>query len=131
LSEEGLKPEQLFGEIEFRNVHFRYPNRPHIKVLNGFNLKVQNGQTNALVGSSGCGKSTTISLLLRFYDIESGTITIDGNNIRSLNINWLRSKIGLVSQEPTLFNTTVYDNICYGDVTRDEVFFTEFFKVEI
>ncbi len=73
----------------------------------------------------GCGKSTTISLLLRFYDIEKGSITIDGVDIRSLNINWLRSKIGLVSQEPTLFNTSVFENICYGDITRDDVSFSD------
>ena len=121
LSEEGMKPDKIIGEIEFRDVHFRYPNRPTIKILNGFSLKVQNGQTNALVGASGCGKSTTIALLLRFYDVESGSVLLDGNDIRNLNINWLRSKIGLVSQEPTLFNTTVFENICYGDITRNDV----------
>ena len=60
---------------------------------------------------------------MRFYDIESGSITIDGNDIRNLNINWLRSKIGLVSQEPTLFNTTILENICYGDLSRNDVKF--------
>jgi ATP-binding cassette subfamily B (MDR/TAP) protein 1 len=121
LSEEGIKPDRVIGEIEFNNVHFRYPTRPAIQILNGLNLKINKNTTNALVGSSGCGKSTTISLLLRFYDVESGSITLDGVDIRNLNINWLRSKIGLVSQEPTLFNTTIKENICYGDVTRNDV----------
>ncbi len=69
----------------------------------------------------GCGKSTTIALLLRFYDVDSGTVYLDGVDIRKLNIRWLRSKIGLVSQEPILFNMSIYDNICYGDVERDKV----------
>ena len=74
----------------------------------------------------GCGKSTTIALLLRFYDVDSGTIFLDGVDIRKLNIRWLRSKIGLVSQEPTLFNMSILENICYGDVERENV---EFFKI--
>ena len=121
LSEEGLRPEKTVGELRFENVHFFYPNRPGIRILNGFNLNVKNGETNALVGSSGCGKSTIISLLLRFYDVDSGAIYLDGVDIRKLNINWLRSRIGLVSQEPVLFNTTIFENICYGDLTRKEV----------
>jgi ATP-binding cassette subfamily B (MDR/TAP) protein 1 len=70
----------------------------------------------------GCGKSTIVSLLLRFYDIEQGVITIDGKEIKKLNLNWLRSKIGLVSQEPVLFNTTIFENICYGDVSPRKAF---------
>jgi ABC-type multidrug transport system fused ATPase/permease subunit len=69
----------------------------------------------------GCGKSTTIALLLRFYDVDSGTIYLDGLDIRKLNIRWLRSKIGLVSQEPILFNMSIFENICYGDVLRNDV----------
>lgn len=69
----------------------------------------------------GCGKSTTIALLLRFYDVDRGAIYLDDYDIRSLNIGWLRSKIGLVSQEPSLFNTTIYENICYGDIDRSEI----------
>nr|UOU03323.1 ATP-binding cassette subfamily B1-like 3-2 [Brachionus rubens] len=120
-SEDGLKPDKLYGNIKFENVHFRYPNRPNVKVLNGFSLEIKNGTTNALVGPSGCGKSTTISLLLRFYDVESGAVYLDGVDIRKLNINWLRSQIGLVSQEPTLFNVSIYENICMGDIQRDKI----------
>nr|QNH67930.1 ATP-binding cassette transporter subfamily B member 1-like protein X2 [Brachionus plicatilis] len=121
LSEEGLKPSSIVGNIRFENVYFRYPTRPQIKILNGFNLEIKNGQTNALVGPSGCGKSTTISLLLRFYDVESGVVYLDDIDIRKLNINWLRSKIGLVSQEPTLFNTSILENIKMGDIERDSI----------
>ena len=118
LNDAGISPAEILGDIRFENIDFSYPNRPSIKILNGFNLSIKNGQTNALVGASGCGKSTTIALLLRFYDPDSGTIYLDGMDIRTLNINWLRSKIGLVSQEPVLFNTSIHDNICNGDIAR-------------
>lgn len=121
LSEQGLVPEKISGNIRFENVFFTYPNRPDITILQGFNLEVRQGETNALVGTSGCGKSTTIALLLRFYDADSGVIYLDGNDIRKLNIKWLRSKIGLVSQEPILFNMSIYENICYGDLSRKKV----------
>nr|UOU03321.1 ATP-binding cassette subfamily B1-like 1 [Brachionus rubens] len=131
LSQDGLKPDSIIGNIRFENVYFRYPTRPNIKILNGFNLTVKNGETNALVGTSGCGKSTTISLLLRFYDVDSGTVYIDDYDIRQLNINWLRSKIGLVSQEPILFNTTIFKNICAGDISRDNISMDEVVKAAI
>lgn len=121
--EDGLRPNKVIGNIRFENVHFRYPSRPKIKVLDNFNLEVKNGTTNALVGSSGCGKSTTIALLLRFYDVEEGAVYLDGIDIRKLNINWLRSQIGLVSQEPVLFNVSIYENICMGDINREKVAF--------
>ena len=120
-SDEGLKPDTVVGEVRFENVHFHYPNRPDVPILKGFNLVCKKGETNALVGPSGCGKSTTIALLLRFYDVESGTVYLDGNDIRKLNINWLRAQIGLVSQEPTLFNYSIYENICFGDVSRTNI----------
>ena len=120
-SDEGLKPDTVNGEVRFENVHFHYPNRPDVPILKGFNLFCKKGETNALVGPSGCGKSTTIALLLRFYDVESGTVYLDGNDIRKLNINWLRAQIGLVSQEPTLFNYSIYENICFGDVSRTNI----------
>ncbi len=123
LSEAGLKPDSVVGNIKFENIVFSYPNRPNIRILNGFSLSVKSGQTNGLVGPSGCGKSTTIGLLLRFYEAEEGTVYLDGVDIKTLNINWLRSKIGLVSQEPVLFNTTVFENICNGDITKDNVNF--------
>jgi ATP-binding cassette subfamily B (MDR/TAP) protein 1 len=128
LSEAGIKPESVVGDIKFEDVHFHYPTRPNIKILDGFNLSIKNGTTNALVGPSGCGKSTTIGLLLRFYEAEQGTVYLDGVDIKKLNINWLRSKIGLVSQEPILFNTTILENICNGDITRNDVSFTYFYR---
>ncbi|XP_029444667.1 multidrug resistance protein 1-like isoform X2 [Rhinatrema bivittatum] len=122
-SEAGFKPEKIKGDIEFSNVHFTYPSRTEVLVLKGLNLKVHNGQTVALVGSSGCGKSTTVQLIQRFYDPENGTITIDGQDIRNLNIRYLREIIGVVSQEPVLFDTTIAENIRYGreDVTMEEI----------
>ncbi|KAH1177857.1 hypothetical protein KIL84_011559 [Mauremys mutica] len=93
------------------------------KILKGLNLKVQSGKTIALVGSSGCGKSTAIQLLQRFYDPVQGEITLDGQDIRTLNIKWLRERIGLVSQEPILFATTIAENIRCGreDITDSEI----------
>ncbi|KAK1172557.1 hypothetical protein AOXY_G5169 [Acipenser oxyrinchus oxyrinchus] len=122
-SERGYKPDQINGNIEFQNVHFTYPSRPDSKILKGVNLKVSSGQTIALVGSSGCGKSTTVQLLQRFYDPDEGTITIDGNDIRSLNVKCLREYIGVVSQEPVLFATSILENIRYGreDVSQAEL----------
>ncbi|NXG04871.1 MDR1 protein, partial [Sakesphorus luctuosus] len=122
-SKEGYKPDKLIGEIEFRNIHFSYPSRPDVKILKGLNLKVQTGKTIALVGSSGCGKSTTIQLLQRFYDPDQGEITLDGRDIRTLNVKWLRENIGIVSQEPVLFATTIAENIRYGrgDISDAEI----------
>ncbi|ROJ29199.1 Multidrug resistance protein 1 [Anabarilius grahami] len=122
-SEEGYKLDVVKGNIEFKNIHFTYPSRQDVKVLKGINLKVMSGQTIALVGSSGCGKSTTVQLLQRFYDPQEGTVTIDGHDIRSLNIRSLRGLIGVVSQEPVLFATTISENIRYGrqDVTQEEI----------
>ena len=120
MSDEGLKPSNFVGEIQFHDVHFKYPTRDN-KILKGLNLRVNPYETTALVGQSGCGKSTTIQLLLRFYDVDKGKITIDGIDIRDLNIKWLRSQIGLVSQEPVLFNCSIFENICFGDVDRNDV----------
>ncbi|NXI23338.1 MDR1 protein, partial [Sterrhoptilus dennistouni] len=122
-SKEGYKPDKLVGEIEFRNIHFSYPSRPDVKILKGLNLKVQTGKTIALVGASGCGKSTTVQLLQRFYDPDQGEITLDGRDIRTLNIKWLRENIGIVSQEPVLFATTIAENIRYGreDISDAEI----------
>ncbi|XP_009280328.2 PREDICTED: ATP-binding cassette sub-family B member 5 [Aptenodytes forsteri] len=122
-SKEGYKPDKLIGEIEFRNIHFSYPSRPDVKILKGLNLKVQTGKTIALVGASGCGKSTTVQLLQRFYDPVQGEITLDGQDIRTLNVKWLRENIGIVSQEPVLFATTIAENIRYGreDISDAEI----------
>ncbi|XP_058688366.1 ATP-binding cassette sub-family B member 5 isoform X2 [Poecile atricapillus] len=122
-SKEGYKPDKLVGEIEFRNIHFSYPSRPDVKILKGLNLKVQTGKTIALVGASGCGKSTTVQLLQRFYDPDQGEITLDGRDIRTLNTKWLRENIGIVSQEPVLFAATIAENIRYGreDISDSEI----------
>ncbi|PIO38047.1 hypothetical protein AB205_0072970, partial [Aquarana catesbeiana] len=122
-SNEGHKPEKLEGNIEFKNIHFSYPTRPDTQILKGLNLKVKAGKTVALVGASGCGKSTTIQLLQRFYDPLIGEVTVDGHDIRTLNVKWLRENIGVVSQEPVLFGTTIKENIRYGreDVTDAEI----------
>ncbi|KAJ0000403.1 hypothetical protein NQD34_012245 [Periophthalmus magnuspinnatus] len=122
-SDEGYKPDSIKGNIEFKNINFCYPSRPDVKVLNNMSISVKHGQTIALVGSSGCGKSTTIQLLQRFYDPQEGSICIDDHDIRSLNIRYLREMIGVVSQEPVLFATTIAENIRYGrtDVTQEEI----------
>uniref|UniRef100_A0A914P0P4 Uncharacterized protein n=1 Tax=Panagrolaimus davidi TaxID=227884 RepID=A0A914P0P4_9BILA len=99
------------GMVEFKDVHFQYPNRQDAKVLNGINLTIYPGQTVALVGHSGCGKSTTAGLLTRLYNIESGSVKIDGVNINEINIHSLRKIIGIVQQEPSLFNFTIAENI--------------------
>ncbi|XP_078519646.1 ATP-binding cassette sub-family B member 5-like isoform X4 [Lissotriton helveticus] len=122
-SDDGHKLDKVQGTAEFKNVWFSYPSRPDVQVLKGFDLKIQSGQTVALVGSSGCGKSTTVQLLQRLYDPQEGTITVDGHDIRSLNVRHYRKLIGVVSQEPVLFGTTIKNNIRYGrdDVTDEEI----------
>ncbi|GAB1200587.1 GTPase-activating protein [Aspergillus pseudonomiae] len=113
-SEDGEKLESMEGSIEFRDVHFRYPTRPEQPVLRGLNLTVKPGQYVALVGPSGCGKSTTIALLERFYDALSGSVLADGQDITQLNVNSYRSFLSLVSQEPTLYQGTIKENILLG-----------------
>ena len=116
---------KTLGEIEVKRVHFHYPTRPEVQVLQGLDVDIGTGQTLALVGPSGCGKSTIVSLLERFYDPESGSLTLDGSDLRDLNIRWLRSQIGIVSQEPVLFDTSIAENIRYGanfrEVSDEEV----------
>ncbi|KAH0822407.1 hypothetical protein GEV33_000384 [Tenebrio molitor] len=94
-----------------------------VAILRSFNLDIKSGETVALVGSSGCGKSTCIQLMQRFYDATSGSVTIDDNNITKLNLTWLRNKIGVVGQEPALFAATIADNIKYGNLsaTQDDI----------
>ncbi|KAI3337360.1 ABC transporter [Xylariaceae sp. AK1471] len=113
-SQNGEELHEVEGTLEFRDVHFRYPTRPEQPVLRGLNLTVRPGQYVALVGASGCGKSTTIALLERFYDPLVGGVFIDGKEISSLNIRQYRSFIALVSQEPTLYQGTIKENILLG-----------------
>ncbi|XP_070044100.1 ABC transporter B family member 21-like isoform X2 [Nicotiana tomentosiformis] len=123
-NEDGLSLDQSKGVIEFKEICFAYPTRPNIQVLHGFNLTILSGQTIALVGESGCGKSTVISVLQRYYDFNSGRIMLDGIDIKNFNLKWLRHQMGLVSQEPVLFNDTIRANIMYGkdgDATEGEL----------
>jgi len=115
--------QEIKGGIEFRNVHFSYPTRPEVAVLDGFTLEIGAGKTVALVGPSGSGKSTVIALIERFYDAQKGSVLVDGRDIRSYSLAHLRSHIALVSQEPALFSGTIRDNIAYGEehATEDEV----------
>lgn len=118
-SEEGQRLKEVDGHLEFRDVHFRYPTRPEQPVLRGLNLSIRPGQYVALVGASGCGKSTTIALLERFYDPLAGGVFIDGKEISTLNINDYRSHIALVSQEPTLYQGSIRDNIILGSANEE------------
>ncbi|KAH7846544.1 hypothetical protein Vadar_015190 [Vaccinium darrowii] len=102
------------GEIELSHVDFAYPSRPEVLVFKDFNLRIQAGQSQALVGASGSGKSSVIALIERFYDPSAGTVMIDGKDIKLLNLKSLRLQIGLVSQEPVLFAASIFDNIAYG-----------------
>ena len=102
-----ILPKTMKGDITFENVHFSYPQRKEIKILNGLNMKIPAGKTVALCGASGGGKSTIIQLLQRFYDPTMGTIKIDGIEIDRLDLEWLRSQMALVSQEPILFSTSI------------------------
>ena len=114
MSDEGEKPEKFDSTIEIKGVTFAYPTRPDIKVMEDFSLDIEVGKTYALVGPSGCGKSTIIQLILRFYDPLSGEVLVGGRDVRALNTRWLRQHIGVVSQEPVLFDTTIAVNIKYG-----------------
>lgn len=106
------------GEVRFDRVQFHY--RPDVPVLRGVSVTVPVGERVALVGMSGAGKSTLLKLLMRFYDVTDGAISIDGKDIRDLPIAYLRQQIGFVQQEPFLFNGTVKDNLLYGDLTADQ-----------
>lgn len=112
--------ESITGDIEFKHVAFAYPNRPDVQIFKDLNLKVRAGKSLALVGASGSGKSSVIALLERFYDPTSGRVMIDGHDIRKLNLKALRRRVALVSQEPALFATTIYENILYGRETATE-----------
>ncbi|XP_023261349.1 bile salt export pump-like [Seriola lalandi dorsalis] len=122
-SEEGHKLDRVNGDIEFHNVTFHYPSRPEIKILNDLSMQIKAGETTAFVGPSGSGKSTTVQLIQRFYDPKGGSVTLDGHDIRTLNIQWLRSLIGIVEQEPVLFSTTIAENIRFGrpGVTMEDI----------
>lgn len=121
--EQGKTISDVKGEVEFRDIEFEYPSRPGSLVLNKFNLKVMSGQTVGLVGTSGSGKSTVINLLERFYEPLRGDILLDGVDIKTLQLKWLRNQMGLVTQEPVLFATSIKENILFGkgDASMEEV----------
>ncbi|KAJ0392000.1 hypothetical protein P43SY_008731 [Pythium insidiosum] len=122
----GVVPPSCEGKIEAVDLHFSYPSRPDAKILDGYSLTIEPGQTVAFVGPSGGGKSTLIALLERFYDPQAGQLLLDGRDLKALDLHWLRAQIGLVSQEPVLFAKTIFENIAAGagddaDVTREQV----------
>jgi len=119
-SGDGKTPQNVSGHVRLEDVHFRYPTRPDARVLRGLNLEVKPGTFIALVGASGCGKSTVIQLIERFYDPLAGRIYLDGQLITDLNIREYRKQISLVSQEPTLYAGTVRFNILLGAVKPPE-----------
>ena len=118
----SLKP-KLKGSIEFWDVEFSYPSFPDSKVLKQVSFQVDSGKSLGIVGPTGSGKSSVVQLLLRFYDSQSGKILLDGFDIKDYDLSYLRSQVGFVSQEPALFDTTIYENIRYGrlDATNEEI----------
>ena len=117
----GLRLNSIGGNIELNEAEFSYPLRRQSLVLRRLTLHVEAGQKVALVGASGCGKSTCIQLLQRFYDLKAGEILMEGENVEKLNVALIRSKLGIVSQEPVLFDRTLADNIRYGDNSRNDI----------
>lgn len=108
------------SNVNYKAIDFHYPTRPNVQILKNFNLDVEEGKTIALVGSSGCGKSTCIQLLQRLYDPEHGSIHIGLDDISNdISIKDLRAKLSIVSQEPVLFDKTIAENIAYGDNSRN------------
>ncbi|CAG9112793.1 unnamed protein product [Plutella xylostella] len=123
LSKSGVSPRHVKGEISLENVTFSYPSRPEMKVLKDFSLTVRAGETVALVGASGCGKSTILQLIQRLYDAQSGAVRVDGHCVKTLNLGWLRSSLGIVGQEPVLFRGSILDNIMIvsPEASREQV----------
>lgn len=103
------------GEIEFKKVWFRYPTKPNQWIFKGLDLKINPKDCIAIVGESGSGKSTFINLVMRFYEPDFGDVCVDGVNVKEYNIASLRSRMGLVMQEPTLFNYSIQENLLYGN----------------
>jgi ABC-type multidrug transport system fused ATPase/permease subunit len=110
----GRQLERVAGRLAYEDVRFSYPARPDQVVLHGVDLLVEPGEVVALVGPSGAGKSTLGSLLVRLYDPSAGRLTLDGVDLRELDPSWLRAQVGVVSQEPVLFSTTIAENVRYG-----------------
>ena len=122
-TQNGEPLEKIKGNVSFKNVAFSYPSRKEVQVLKDVNFTAEFGQKIAIVGPSGAGKSTISSLLLRFYDIESGEITVDGKNIYDYDLENLRGNMSIVPQDVILFGGTIKENIAYGkpDATDEEI----------
>lgn len=116
----GTNLEKINGWIEMKKVDFAYPSRLQTLVLRQFCLEVKPGTSVGLVGKSGCGKSTVIGLIQRFYDVERGSIKVDGVDIRELDVQWYRKHTALVSQEPVLYSGSIRDNIVFGKLDASE-----------
>lgn len=130
-TDNGEIPENFVGNLEFRNLKHIYPSRPDTTVLSDFNLEVPSGKMIALVGASGSGKSTIVGLLERFYLPMEGQIFLDGKDIATLNLRWLRQHMAIVSQEPVLFSTTIYESIVHGLVNTEHANVTEEKQMEL
>jgi ATP-binding cassette subfamily B protein len=119
----GERPAHVEGRLRFEEVSFAYPTRPDAPVLRGLELDIAQGEIVAVVGPSGAGKSTLAALISRLYDPTSGVVRLDGRDLRDLDPEWLRAQIGIVSQEPILFSTSIAENVRYGrrTATDDEV----------
>ncbi|KAG9289947.1 hypothetical protein G9A89_010253 [Geosiphon pyriformis] len=113
-NEGKVRPAPVSGKANVKGAHFNYPARPHLRILRGLNVDIQPNKTVALVGASGSGKSTIVSLLLRYYDLLSGQVTVEGADVREWNMEYLRSQMAIVGQEPVLFDLTIGENIAYG-----------------
>uniref|UniRef100_A0A0N5ACR4 ABC transporter domain-containing protein n=1 Tax=Syphacia muris TaxID=451379 RepID=A0A0N5ACR4_9BILA len=121
--EKGIKPE-ITGKLRFKDVSFSYPQRKNRHVMENMNFEAKPGQTIALVGESGCGKSTAISLIERYYDVDSGTLLFDDLDLRKIGLKYLRTQVALVGQEPRLFAGTIRENICLGldeDISTEKI----------
>jgi subfamily B ATP-binding cassette protein MsbA len=118
---DGLEPKTLAGAIEFDHIAFGYD--PAVPILTDVNLKIEPGQFVGIVGPTGSGKSTIVSLIPRFYDVQSGTVYIDGHDVRDYKLKALRDQIGYVLQDTVLFRGTILDNIAFGrpDATKEEI----------
>ena len=119
----GIKPSSVSGNITFENATFSYPTKPSVNVIKELNMNIEAGKVVAIVGSSGSGKSTISSLVQRLYDPNEGKITLDGVDLKELDVKWLHNQIGVVSQEPALFSGTVEENITYAvdSYTKDDL----------
>jgi len=120
-----ISPDKFKGRIEFKNVTFAYPAKPDVQVLTNFSMVFEPGIITGICGETGSGKSTIIQLIEKFYKPCSGSIEVDGIDIQMLDTTWWRKTIGFVGQEPVLFNTSIYNNIKYGnfDATNDQIIF--------